>query len=205
MQAVPFAELLQALASGAEGPDIIAAASSILRKNISSLARMLTAGAVIAEVCGAASITAAQCQALCCRAAIVYAHWRLFQDQCTSTAVTVMFSTIAAGILDQVVSSSCCWKLPMWCVHNCENFTAAPCLPAPISQTAVSHVYCCQVRLAAVEPGAAATIAAIRSLQPYTMSWSNVPDYMEPAAFHRLARAVSDEVAGTVHFMHSMN
>jgi hypothetical protein len=66
-------------------------------------------------------------------------------------------------------------------------------------------MYCCQVRLAAVEPGAAATIAAIRSLQPYTMSWSNVPDYIEPAAFHRLARAVSDEVAGTVHFMHSMN
>jgi uncharacterized protein (DUF2336 family) len=50
MQAVPFAELLQALASGAEGPDIIAAASNMLRKNISSLARMLTAGAVTAEV-----------------------------------------------------------------------------------------------------------------------------------------------------------
>jgi hypothetical protein len=53
MQAVPFAELLQGLA---EGPDIIPAASSILRKNVDSLARMLTAGAVTAEMSAAASI-----------------------------------------------------------------------------------------------------------------------------------------------------
>ena len=37
-----------------------------------------------------------------------------------------------------------------------------------------------QVRLGAVEPTASETLAAIRSLRPYTMSWSNVCDYYNP-------------------------
>lgn len=45
------------------------------------------------------------------------------------------------------------------------------------------------------------TIAAIRALEPYTISWSNMPDYMAPQDFHRLARAISAP-ADTVHFMH---
>lgn len=38
------------------------------------------------------------------------------------------------------------------------------------------------------------------------MSWSNVPDYIEPGAFHEVARALSRPGGeDTVHFMHSMN
>lgn len=61
-----------------------------------------------------------------------------------------------------------------------------------------------QVRLGTVEPLATTTLAAIRNLQPYTISWSNVPDYIAPAEFHKMARAVSAN-EDTVHFMHSMN
>ena len=52
-----------------------------------------------------------------------------------------------------------------------------------------------QLRHAAVEPGAASTLAAIRSLRPYTVSWSNVPDYIAPREFHAMARACSTEVS----------
>lgn len=44
--------------------------------------------------------------------------------------------------------------------------------------------------------------------RPWTVSWSNVPDYIGPTpeAFHKLARAVSRPGGvDTVHFMHSMN
>ena len=62
-----------------------------------------------------------------------------------------------------------------------------------------------QVRLGAVGPGAPSTTTAeIRALSPWTVSWSNVPDYVEPAAFHAMARALSAP-ADTVHYMHTMN
>jgi hypothetical protein len=44
-------------------------------------------------------------------------------------------------------------------------------------------------------------ISSIRALEPYTVSWSNVPDYMSPRDFHKLARAISAP-EDTVHFMH---
>ncbi|CAE7567241.1 RPAP3, partial [Symbiodinium pilosum] len=40
--------------------------------------------------------------------------------------------------------------------------------------------------------------------QPWTMSWSNVLDYMTPQHFHRLARACSAS-GDTVHYAYSMN
>jgi hypothetical protein len=46
-----------------------------------------------------------------------------------------------------------------------------------------------------------AVVASIHALQPYTVSWSNVPDYMTPRDFHKLARAIS-ATEDTVHFMH---
>eukprot|EP00775_Hariotina_reticulata_P007641 gene7641-7843_t len=61
-----------------------------------------------------------------------------------------------------------------------------------------------EVHLGAVEPRARSTISAIRALKPYTISWSNIPDYLEPYEFHQLARAVSAD-RDTVHYMHSMN
>jgi hypothetical protein len=60
-----------------------------------------------------------------------------------------------------------------------------------------------EVRLGRVELGSA-VVAAISSLRPYTMSWSNVLDYMRPRDFWQLARACSDG-AGTVHLACSMN
>jgi hypothetical protein len=60
-----------------------------------------------------------------------------------------------------------------------------------------------EVRLGRVELGSPA-VAAIASLRPYTMSWSNVLDYMRPRDFWQLARACSER-AGTVHFGCSMN
>lgn len=57
------------------------------------------------------------------------------------------------------------------------------------------------MRLGVVAPGKAEVINSIRSLEPYTVSWSNVPDYMPPADFHKLARAISAP-ADTVHFIH---
>jgi hypothetical protein len=62
-----------------------------------------------------------------------------------------------------------------------------------------------QVRLAAVEPGDEAVQAEIRSLQPRTISWSNVCDFYLPADFHAMAEACSAPEGGTVHHLHSMN
>lgn len=58
-----------------------------------------------------------------------------------------------------------------------------------------------QVHLGAVLLDNREAVASIRALAPYTISWSNVPDYMHPADFHRLAQAVSAP-SDTVHFMH---
>jgi hypothetical protein len=37
-----------------------------------------------------------------------------------------------------------------------------------------------QVHLAEVSPGSSRTLAAIKALNPWTISWSNVPDYYSP-------------------------
>jgi hypothetical protein len=60
---------------------------------------------------------------------------------------------------------------------------------------------CLQVRLGVVAPGNADVIRSVRSLEAYTVSWSNVPDYIPPADFHKLARSISAP-EDTVHFMH---
>jgi hypothetical protein len=60
-----------------------------------------------------------------------------------------------------------------------------------------------QLHLCAVTPDEHAVQAEISALRPWTINWSNVPDYIAPKAFHPLARACS--VESTVHFMHSMN
>ncbi|KAI9033451.1 hypothetical protein DFJ74DRAFT_701537 [Hyaloraphidium curvatum] len=59
------------------------------------------------------------------------------------------------------------------------------------------------LEVAMVEPGAAIN-RRIRSLGPWTMSWSNVCDYMTPADFHRVARECSAD-EDTVHYTYSMN
>eukprot|EP00798_Chlamydomonas_sp_ICE-L_P029351 gene29351-12437_t len=41
----------------------------------------------------------------------------------------------------------------------------------------------------------------IRQLKPWTVSWSNVPDYVDTAAFHRMARQLSG-AEDTVHYAH---
>lgn len=47
---------------------------------------------------------------------------------------------------------------------------------------------------------------AIRSLRPWTMSWSNLPDYLAPRDFHAMARAVSGPGgADTIHYMNTTN
>mmetsp|Transcript_9880 Transcript_9880/g.32190 ORF Transcript_9880/g.32190 Transcript_9880/m.32190 type:complete len:591 (+) Transcript_9880:1804-3576(+) len=47
-------------------------------------------------------------------------------------------------------------------------------------------------------------VAQIAALHPWTMSWSNILDYVDPRDFHELARACS--IAGdTIHFAYSMN
>ncbi|GLC48877.1 Mitochondrial import receptor subunit TOM70 [Pleodorina starrii] len=48
-----------------------------------------------------------------------------------------------------------------------------------------------QVHLKLLEPGDFAAAASISALHPASISWSNVPDYYSPAAFHSLARACS--------------
>ena len=53
-------------------------------------------------------------------------------------------------------------------------------------------------------PAATATVAAIRALQPYSISWSNVGDYFSPKEFHTMAKACSAP-ADTVHYLHTMN
>jgi hypothetical protein len=44
----------------------------------------------------------------------------------------------------------------------------------------------------------------ITALRPFSMSWSNVLDYIEPCAFHTMARACSAP-NGTVHCGYSIN
>jgi hypothetical protein len=44
----------------------------------------------------------------------------------------------------------------------------------------------------------------ISALNPYTISWNNVVDYMDPWKFHQLARKCSAP-EDTVHFAYSMN
>lgn len=41
------------------------------------------------------------------------------------------------------------------------------------------------------------------STNPHHVSWSNVPDYIEPREFHKIAKAISG--TETVHFLHSCN
>lgn len=67
--------------------------------------------------------------------------------------------------------------------------------------TAVLLAFCLQVHLGAVQLSNTAVVNKIWSLEPYTISWSNVPDYIHPADFHRLAQAISAP-SDTVHFMH---
>jgi hypothetical protein len=59
------------------------------------------------------------------------------------------------------------------------------------------------VRLQAVEPSNKAVIASISAMNPYNISWSNVPDYFEPRDFHEMASACSG--ASTLHHSYSMN
>ena len=60
------------------------------------------------------------------------------------------------------------------------------------------------LRLASVALTSPDVVKEIRALRPYTIAWSNVPDYMSPKDFHALARACS---AGgdAIHFLNSMN
>ena len=46
-------------------------------------------------------------------------------------------------------------------------------------------------------------LADIAALNPYTMSWSNICDYLKPAEFHAMARQCSGK--DTIHFGYSMN
>ncbi len=46
-------------------------------------------------------------------------------------------------------------------------------------------------------------ISFLRSLNAYSIYWSNVPDYMRPEDFHEVAKAISGE--DTVHYLHSCN
>ncbi len=48
-----------------------------------------------------------------------------------------------------------------------------------------------QVHLRMVQPGDTGAAATISALRPASISWSNIPDYYSPAAFHDLARACS--------------
>ncbi|MEW5312491.1 MAG: hypothetical protein WDW38_004122 [Sanguina aurantia] len=61
-----------------------------------------------------------------------------------------------------------------------------------------------RVHLGHVQPSNTQLLARIRRLSPWTMSWSNVPDYLKPADFHEMARACSAP-EDTIHYLHSMN
>ncbi len=57
-----------------------------------------------------------------------------------------------------------------------------------------------------MEPSNAALLAEIRALQPWAISWSNVPDYYPPQAFHDMARACSRPGGeDTLHSLTAMN
>ena len=46
-------------------------------------------------------------------------------------------------------------------------------------------------------------VKRIKSLNPYTVDWSNVPDYLHRDEFLAIAQEVSGD--DTVHYMHFMN
>ncbi|CAJ1385095.1 unnamed protein product [Effrenium voratum] len=50
----------------------------------------------------------------------------------------------------------------------------------------------------------AAIVGWIERLHPWTMSWSNVLDYLPPKEFHKLARSCSAQ-GDTIHYGYSMN
>ena len=58
-------------------------------------------------------------------------------------------------------------------------------------------------RLAMIDTRNTELLEEIRRAQPYSISWSNVCDYMSPTDFHAIARAVSN--SETVHYVHSCN
>ena len=60
------------------------------------------------------------------------------------------------------------------------------------------------LRLASVALTSPDVVKEIRALRPWTISWSNVLDYITPFDFHALARACSAD-EDTTHFMYSMN
>lgn len=59
------------------------------------------------------------------------------------------------------------------------------------------------LRCAFVAPGTLA-VREIQDLRPWTLSWSNVLDYMAPAKFHALARECSAH-GSTIHYGVSLN
>ena len=61
-----------------------------------------------------------------------------------------------------------------------------------------------ELRYARVEPESSAVLASIRDLSPWTILWSNVPDYYAKRDFHRMARVCSP-AEDTMHVAHSMN
>lgn len=63
-----------------------------------------------------------------------------------------------------------------------------------------------ELRLQILSLSATAELASISALKPYTMSWSNVSDYMPMRDFHAMARACSGPGGeDTIHFGYSMN
>ena len=54
-----------------------------------------------------------------------------------------------------------------------------------------------------VSDGPRSVAPAVLAATPTSMSWSNIPDYMSPRDFHKLAAACAGD--RTVHFLHTMN
>eukprot|EP00854_Cymbomonas_tetramitiformis_P005726 gene5726-6915_t len=61
-----------------------------------------------------------------------------------------------------------------------------------------------EVHHGSVEPENVETLKSIAAMQPWTMSWNNVCEYLPPADFHAMARACSAS-EDTVHYGYSMN
>lgn len=74
---------------------------------------------------------------------------------------------------------------------------------ARIRATLASGALEVELRFAELRPGCA-EVARVAALRPWTMSWSNVPDFFDRSDFHRLARACSRH-GGTVHSAYSMS
>ena len=63
-----------------------------------------------------------------------------------------------------------------------------------------------ELRLHQLSPSSTAEMASISALKPFTMSWSNVSDYVSMRDFHAMARACSGPGgADTIHYGYSMN